>query len=116
VVVVTSNRTREVHDALKRRCIYHWLDHPAYEREVAIIRHRLPEATERLATGIARAVQRLRGQDLIKPPGVAESLDWTRALLELGAREFDPELAAASLGAVLKYQEDAQRVRSVMLP
>ena len=116
VVVVTSNRTREVHDALKRRCIYHWLDHPAYEREVAIIRRRLPEATERMAAGIAHAAQRLRGQDLIKPPGVAESLDWARALLELGAREFDPELAAASLGAVLKYQEDAQRVRSVMLP
>jgi MoxR-like ATPase len=116
VVVVTSNRTREVHDALKRRCIYHWLDHPAYEREVAIIRRRLPDATERLAAGVAEAVQRLRGQDLIKPPGVAESLDWARALLELGAREFDPELAAASLGAVLKYQEDAQRVRSVMLP
>ena len=116
VVVVTSNRTREVHDALKRRCIYHWLDHPAYEREVAIIRRRLPEATERLAAGIAEAVHRLRGQDLIKPPGVAESLDWARALLELGAHEFDPELAAASLGAVLKYQEDAQRVRSVILP
>ena len=116
VVVVTSNRTREVHDALKRRCIYHWLDHPAYEREVAIIRRRLPEATERLAAGIAEAVHRLRGQDLIKPPGVAESLDWARALLELGAHEFDTELAAASLGAVLKYQEDAQRVRSVILP
>jgi MoxR-like ATPase len=116
VVVVTSNRTREVHDALKRRCIYHWLDHPGYDREVAIIRRRLPEASERLAAGIADAVRRLRGQDLIKPPGVAESLDWARALLELGAREFDPELAAASLGAVLKYQEDAQRVRSVMLP
>jgi MoxR-like ATPase len=116
VVVVTSNRTREVHDALKRRCIYHWLDHPGYDREVAIIRRRLPEASERLAAGIADAVRRLRGQDLIKPPGVAESLDWARALLELGAHEFDPELAAASLGAVLKYQEDAQRVRSVLLP
>jgi MoxR-like ATPase len=116
VVVVTSNRTREVHDALKRRCIYHWLDHPGYDREVAIIRRRLPEATGRLAEGIAAAVRRLRGQDLIKPPGVAESLDWARALLELGARDFDPDLAAASLGAVLKYQEDAQRVRSVVLP
>jgi MoxR-like ATPase len=112
VVVVTSNRTREVHDALKRRCLYHWLDHPGYDREVAIIRRRLPEATERLAGGIAAAVRRLRGQDLLKPPGVAESLDWTRALLELGAREFDPDLAAASLGAVLKYHEDAERVRA----
>ncbi|HET6531477.1 MAG TPA: MoxR family ATPase [Actinoplanes sp.] len=116
VVVVTSNRTREVHDALKRRCIYHWLDHPGFDREVAIIRRRLPAATERLADGVAAAVQRLRGQDLIKPPGVAESLDWARALLELGAREFDPELAAASLGAVLKYQEDAGRARDVLRP
>jgi MoxR-like ATPase len=112
VVVVTSNRTREVHDALKRRCLYHWLDHPSYDREVAIIRRRLPEASERLAAGIATAVRRLREQDLLKPPGVAESLDWTRALLELGAQEFDLDLAAASLGAVLKYHEDAQRARA----
>jgi MoxR-like ATPase len=112
VVVVTSNRTREVHDALKRRCLYHWLDHPAYDREVAIIRRRLPEATGRLAAGIAAAVRHLREQDLLKPPGVAESLDWTRALLELGAREFDPDLAASSLGAVLKYHEDAERARA----
>jgi MoxR-like ATPase len=111
VVVVTSNRTREVHDALKRRCLYHWLDHPTYDREVAIIRRRLPEASERLATGVAAAVRRLRGRDLLKPPGVAESLDWARALLELGARDFDPDLAAAALGAVLKYHEDAERVR-----
>jgi MoxR-like ATPase len=112
VVVVTSNRTREVHDALKRRCLYHWLDHPGYDREVAIIRRRLPEATERLAAGVAAAVRRLRGQDLLKPPGVAESLDWAQALMELGAREFDPDVAAASLGAVLKYHEDAERVRA----
>jgi MoxR-like ATPase len=112
VVVVTSNRTREVHDALKRRCLYHWLDHPGYDREVEIIRRRLPEASERLAAGIAAAVRQLRGQDLIKPPGVAESLDWARALLELGARDFDAGLAAASLGAVLKYREDAERVRA----
>ena len=112
VVVVTSNRTREVHDALKRRCLYHWLDHPGYDREVAIIRRRLPEVTERLATGIAAAVRQLRSQDLLKPPGVAESLDWAMAMLELGAREFDPDLAAASLGAVLKYHEDADRVRA----
>ena len=112
VVVVTSNRTREVHDALKRRCIYHWLDHPEHDREVAIIRCRLPEASERLAAGIASAVRRLRGQDLLKPPGVAESLDWARALLELGVHEFDPDAAAASLGAVLKYHEDAERVRA----
>jgi MoxR-like ATPase len=116
VVVVTSNRTREVHDALKRRCLYHWLDHPAYDREVAIIRSRLPEASERLAAGIAAAVRGMRGQDLLKPPGVAESLDWARALLELGAREFDPDVAAASLGAVLKYHEDAERVRANGFP
>jgi MoxR-like ATPase len=112
VVVVTSNRTREVHDALKRRCLYHWLDHPGYDREVAIIRSRLPEASERLAAGVAAAVRGMRGQDLLKPPGVAESLDWARALLELGARDFDPDVAAASLGAVLKYHEDAERVRA----
>jgi MoxR-like ATPase len=116
VVVVTSNRTREVHDALKRRCLYHWLDHPAYDREVAIIRSRLPEASERLAAGVAAAVRGMRGQDLLKPPGVAESLDWARALLELGAREFDPDVAAASLGAVLKYHEDAERVRANGFP
>jgi MoxR-like ATPase len=110
VVIVTSNRTREVHDALKRRCLYHWLEHPAYEREVAILRRRLPEATERLAGQVARAAQRLRTEDLLKPPGVAESLDWTEALVALGARELDPDTAALTLGAVLKYREDTERV------
>ncbi len=112
VVVLTSNRTREVHDALKRRCLYHWLEHPSYEREVAILRRRLPAATERLAAQVARAVAVLRADgDLLKPPGVAETLDWTAALVELGARELDPDLAAASLGALLKYREDVERVR-----
>jgi MoxR-like ATPase len=110
IVVVTSNRTREVHDALKRRCLYHWLEHPAYEREVAIIRTRLPEVTERLATEVAAAAQCLRLRDLLKPPGVAESLDWTRALLMLGARTLDVDAAARTLGAVLKYREDTDRV------
>ncbi|WP_242901974.1 AAA family ATPase [Actinomadura terrae] len=110
VVVVTSNRTREVHDALKRRCLYHWLEHPSFDREVAIIRRRLPEATGRLAGRVARAAQRLRGADLLKPPGVAESLDWTRALLALGVRDLDPGTAAVTLGAVLKYREDQRRV------
>jgi MoxR-like ATPase len=110
VVVVTSNRTREVHDALKRRCLYHWLEHPSFDREVAIIRRRLPDAAERLAGQVARAAQRLRDADLLKPPGVAESLDWTEALLELGVRELDPEVAAVTLGTVLKYREDQQRV------
>ncbi|GAA3976075.1 MoxR family ATPase [Actinomadura viridis] len=110
VVVVTSNRTREVHDALKRRCLYHWLEHPAFDREVAIIRRRLPQAAERLAGQVARAAQRLRGAGLLKPPGVAESLDWTEALVALGVRELDPDVAAVTLGAVLKYREDQQRV------
>ena len=113
VVVVTSNRTREVHDALKRRCLYHWLPHPDVEREVAIIRRRLPEATVGLATSVARIAALARGQDLLKPPGVAESLDWTEALLALGARSLGPaelDRAAASLGAFVKYREDQDRV------
>ena len=115
LVVLTSNRTREVHDALKRRCLYHWLDHPGFEREVAIIRRRLPEATERLAADVARAAAALRAQDLLKPPGVAESIDWAEALLALGARELDPDHAARTLGAVLKYREDQDRVRAAGL-
>ncbi|XVQ13737.1 AAA family ATPase [Spirillospora sp. CA-255316] len=110
VVVVTSNRTREVHDALKRRCLYHWLEHPSFDREVAIIRRRLPDAAGRLAGQVAHAAQRLRAADLLKPPGVAESLDWTEALVALGVRELDPESAAVTLGTVLKYREDQERV------
>jgi MoxR-like ATPase len=113
VVVVTSNRTREVHDALKRRCLYHWLPHPDVEREVAIIRRRLPEATLGLATSVARIAALARGEDLLKPPGVAESLDWTEAPLALGARSLGPaelDRAAASLGAFVKYREDQDRV------
>jgi MoxR-like ATPase len=115
VVIVTSNRTREVHDALKRRCLYHWLEHPSFEREVAIIRRRLPTASDRLAHQVAHAAQRLRARDfldgdLLKPPGVAESLDWTEALVALGARDLDPDKAAVTLGAVLKYREDTERV------
>ncbi|MEV4566511.1 MoxR family ATPase [Nonomuraea sp. NPDC049419] len=110
VVVVTSNRTREVHDALKRRCLYHWLEHPGFEREVAILRRRLPACTETLAAQVARAAGRLRQADLVKPPGVAETLDWTEALLTLGAKELDPGRAAATLGAALKYREDVAAV------
>ncbi len=115
VVIVTSNRTREVHDALKRRCLYHWLEHPSFEREVAIIRRRMPAATDRLAQQVAHAAQRLRAPefldgDLLKPPGVAETIDWTEALLALGARDLDPDSAAVTLGAVLKYREDTERV------
>ncbi|MFI7701026.1 AAA family ATPase [Nonomuraea sp. NPDC049480] len=110
VVVVTSNRTREVHDALKRRCLYHWLEHPGFDREVAILLRRLPACTETLAMQVARAAERLRQADLVKPPGVAETLDWTEALLTLGAKELDPGRAAATLGAALKYREDVAHV------
>ncbi|GAA0413805.1 MoxR-like ATPase [Acrocarpospora corrugata] len=110
VVVVTSNRTREVHDALKRRCLYHWLEHPGFDREVAILLRRLPACTETLAAQVARAATRLREADLVKPPGIAETLDWAEALLTLGATDLNPDLAAASLGAVLKYREDQQFV------
>jgi len=115
IAVLTSNRTREVHDALKRRCLYHWIEHPAFAREVAILRRRLPEITERLAADVATATARMRQLDLLKPPGVAESIDWAAALHALGARAYDPELAAVTLGAVLKYREDADRVRDLTL-
>ena len=113
LVVLTSNRTREVHDALKRRCLYHWLAHPDFDREVAILRSRLPEVTEQLAHQVARATANLRTLDLLKPPGIAEAMDWATALHTLGARELDPDLAARTLGAVLKYREDTERVRSL---
>ena len=106
VVVVTSNRTREVHDALKRRCLYHWVEHPDLDREVAIVRARVPEASAELASQVARSVAALREQDLLKPPGVAETIDWTQALVALGAQRLDADLATATLGAVLKYRED----------
>ena len=110
LVVITSNRTREVHDALKRRCLYHWVAHPSFERELDIIRRRLPEVSEELSRQVAGTVQRLREADLLKPPGVAESLDWAEALHLLGVRELTPETAARTLGAVLKYREDSERV------
>jgi len=112
VVVLTSNRTRELHDALKRRCLYHWIDHPGLAREVEIVRSRLPEVSERLAEQVARAVQRMRASgDLLKPPGVSETLDWAQALHQLGRDHLDLETASATLGAVLKYREDSDRVR-----
>jgi hypothetical protein len=104
-----------VHDALKRRCLYHWVAHPSYDREVAILRGRLPEVTEQLARDVARATHRLREADLLKPPGVAESIDWAHALHLLGAESMDLERAAATLGAVLKYHEDALRIRDTVL-
>ncbi|HEY0507969.1 MAG TPA: MoxR family ATPase [Blastococcus sp.] len=120
LVLLTSNRTREVHDALKRRCLYLWLDHPDVEREIQILRSRVPGLSERLATEVATAVHGLREADLLKPPGVAESLDWARALLLLEATRLDLDSAAATLGAVLKYREDAERalqsLTSVLAP
>ncbi|MCK0091611.1 MoxR family ATPase [Rhodococcus sp. F64268] len=110
LVVLTSNRTREVHDALKRRCLYHWVEHPGLDREIAILRMRLPGIDAALAEQIARAVHALRDADLLKPPGVAESLDWARALIELDRDVLDTTTAAATLGAVLKYREDLERV------
>jgi MoxR-like ATPase len=112
LVVLTSNRTREVHDALKRRCLYHWVEHPSLEREVAILRRRLPEITDDLARQVAQAVGRLREADLLKPPGVSESLDWARALMALGRDRLDAEVAAVTLGSVLKYKEDTDRVQA----
>ena len=111
-VVITSNRTREVHDALKRRCLYHWIDYPDLEKEVEIVRARAPEAADRLAREVAALVQGLRGMELYKVPGVAETLDWARSLAALGATRIDPGVVAATMGAALKYQEDLERVRA----
>jgi MoxR-like ATPase len=109
-VVVTSNRTRELHDALKRRCLYHWIDHPALDREIEIIRARAPEVPEALARDVATAVNRLRGFDIAKRPGVAETIDWANAVAFLGVEKLDEETATATLGAVLKDHDDQQLV------
>lgn len=113
-VVITSNRTREVHDALKRRCLYHWIDYPTVEKEIAIVRARAPEAAEQLAREVAVLVHALRGMDLYKVPGVAETLDWARSLAALGATHIDAGLIDATLGAALKYQEDLERARQAI--
>jgi MoxR-like ATPase len=115
VVVLTSNRTRDLHDALKRRCLYHWVDHPDLGREVAIVRRRVPGIDEHLAGQVAAAVARLRALDLAKPPGVAETIDWAESLFALGCGELDAATAAATLGALLKYREDHERVRGDVL-
>jgi MoxR-like ATPase len=112
LVVITSNRTRDVHDALKRRCLYHWVEHPSFEQEVRIVALKAPRATERLARQVAAAVERLRGMGLYKPPGVAESIDWAEALAALGRSELDEHAVEVTLGSVLKYREDAERVRA----
>jgi MoxR-like ATPase len=115
IVVLTSNRTRELHDALKRRCLYHWIDHPGLEREVEIVRSRAPEVSAQLGRQVVTLVQRLRDRDdLQKPPGVAETLDWARALHHLGSTELDLATASATLGALVKYREDADRVRQAL--
>jgi MoxR-like ATPase len=115
VVILTSNRTRELHDALKRRCLFHWIGHPPCEREVEIVRLRVPGVPERLAGQAVTFVQGLRRLDLNKPPGVAETVDWAQALTALGQPELDAELVQATLGSVLKYHEDLELVRDETL-
>jgi MoxR-like ATPase len=112
IVIITSNRTRDVHDALKRRCLYHWVEHPDLEREIAIVQSRVPGANEVLSRQVSRLVAELRTIGLFKPPGVAETIDWVMALTALGRTELDASSVNASLGAVVKYREDADRVRA----
>ena len=114
-VVLTSNRTRELHDALKRRCLYHWIGHPALEREIEIVKVRVPGVPDRLAAQAATFVRGLRRLDLAKPPGVAETIDWARALTALGQQELDAEVVEQTLGSVLKYREDIEAVRDETL-
>ncbi len=111
IVIVTSNRTRDVHDALKRRCLYHWIGHPDFERELAILRVRAPQVGEELARQVAGAVEALRDLELYKPPGVAETIDWAQALAALGVAVIDEHTVESSLGTVLKYREDQERAR-----
>ena len=110
VVIVTSNRTREIHDAIKRRCLYHWVDYPSAARELEIVRRKAPGAAEALSREVVAFVQRLRTMDLYKAPGIAETLDWTRSLLVLDALALDPQTVSDTLGALLKYQDDVARL------
>ncbi len=112
IVIVTSNRTRDVHDALKRRCLYHWVDHPSFEREVAIVRLRVPGAGESLAREVAAVAAELRRRGLYKPPGVAETIDWAQALTVLGSTHLDERTVERTLSTVIKYREDAERIRA----
>ena len=112
VVILTSNRTREIHDALKRRCIYHWIDYPDFDREVEIVLRKVPNVPEGLAEDLAGAMVKLRSMDLFKPPGVAETLDWAAALAVLSTSRLSPEVADDTLGVILKYQEDIERIRA----
>ncbi|MDX1781100.1 MAG: MoxR family ATPase [Thalassovita sp.] len=111
IVILTSNRTREVHDALKRRCLYHWVDYPSFEREIEILHARAPEAAEALSREVVAFVQQLRTEDLFKKPGVAETIDWAKCLLALDVLSLSPEVIADTIGAVLKYQDDIQRLQ-----
>ncbi|HSF64560.1 MAG TPA: MoxR family ATPase [Paracoccaceae bacterium] len=111
IVILTSNRTREVHDALKRRCLYHWVDYPDFARELAILHARAPEAQEALSREVVAFVQRLRSEDLFKKPGVAETIDWAKCLLALDVIQLSPEVIADTLGAILKYQDDIQKLQ-----
>ena len=112
VVVITSNRTREIHDALKRRCFYYWIDYPSAERELEIVQMKVPDARQALSREIVEFVQRLRGEDLFKVPGIAETLDWTRALGQLGIIDLEPSVVSETLGVILKYQDDIGKVQS----
>ncbi|HEY2297581.1 MAG TPA: MoxR family ATPase [Jatrophihabitans sp.] len=116
LVVLTSNRTREVHDALKRRCLYHWVAHPTFEREVEIVVRHIPDVSQQLARDVAAVVGGLRAADLLKPPGVAETIDWTQALHVLGSDRLDGTRAIATMGAAVKYHEDQVRVERDLLP
>ena len=111
IVILTSNRTREVHDALKRRCLYHWVDYPSFDREIEILQARVPEAAEKISQEVVAFVQKLRTEDLFKKPGVAETIDWAKCLLALDVMEMSPEVIADTLGAILKYQDDIQRIQ-----
>ena len=111
--VLGSNRTREVHDALKRRCLYHWVDYPGFERELEILNARVPEASAQLSREVVAFVQRLRDEDLFKKPGVAETIDWAKCLLALDVIQLSPEVIADTLGAVLKYQDDIQKLQGL---
>jgi MoxR-like ATPase len=115
LVVLTSNRTREVHDALKRRCLYYWIDYPSFEKEVKILRARLPQVELRLAGQVCRFMELLRQQDFYKKPGIAETIDWARALLALGLSELDTEATNATLGCILKYKGDIEKLRQLGL-
>ncbi|MBU2944057.1 MoxR family ATPase [Shimia thalassica] len=110
IVILTSNRTREVHDALKRRCLYHWVDYPNFEREIEILQSRAPEAAEALSKEIVAFVQQLRTEDLFKKPGVAETIDWAKCLLALDVLTLSPEVISDTLGAILKYQDDIAKL------